>query len=159
MRLLAATFACTLGLAVAAVAVAATPLPPPGSFAIVYQRSGGFAPSTSTLIVRPGRHAVAATSSGQAEERRAEFRIGKGRVLALERGLRRAGFATIEDPGESGCADCFEYDIRYRGHRLEIDESQLPARLGAVVAELESVVSAHALSAPSTPGRAFRRTP
>ena len=124
---------------------AAAPLPPPGSFAIFYQRSGGFAPSTSTLTVRPGRHAVAETSGSRAGENRVEFRIGKKRVLALERGLRRAGFASIADPGESGCADCFEYEIRYRGHSLAFDESQTPARLEAVIGELESVVTAHAI--------------
>lgn len=145
MRLLAATITCLAALVAPAVASAAAPLPPPASFAIAYERSGGFAPSTSRLLVTPGRHAVAETSGSRAGERRVEFRIGKGRVLALERSLRRAGFGSIESPGESGCADCFEYVIRYRGHRLEIDESQLPARLGEVVAELESVVSAHAI--------------
>lgn len=124
---------------------AAAPLPPPGSFAIFYERSGGFAPSTSTLIVRPGRHAVAETSGSRAGELRVEFRIGKRRVLALERGLRRAGFAALEDPGASGCADCFEYEIRYRGHSLAIDESQLPSSLEPVIGELESIVTAHAI--------------
>jgi len=127
-------------------ATAATaPLPPAGTFAIFYQRSGGFAPSTSTLIVRPGRHAVAATGGSRAGENRVDFRIGKRRVLALEQGLREAGFASIEDPGRSGCADCFEYEIRYRGHSLAIDESGMPSRLEPVFAELESVVTAHAI--------------
>ena len=127
-------------------AVAApAPLPPPGSFAIFYQRSGGIAASTSTLIVRPGRHAVAATSGTRAGENRVEFRIGKRRVQALQRGLRRAGFFAIEDPGESGCADCFEYEIRYRGHSVSVDQAEMPARLGPVVSELESIVTAHAI--------------
>ncbi|HYC80708.1 MAG TPA: hypothetical protein VEB65_02910 [Solirubrobacterales bacterium] len=147
MRLLAATFACTLALVTgtAAVAAAPAPLPPPGAFAIFYERSGGFAPSNSTLVVRPGRHAVAATSGSRAGANRVEFRIAKRRVLGLERALRQAGFASIADPGESGCADCFEYEIRYRGHTLAIDESQLPARLEPVIGELESIVSAHAI--------------
>ena len=124
---------------------AAAPLPPPGSFAIFYQRSGGFAPSTSTLIVRPGRHAVAATGGSRAGENRVEFRIGKRRVLALERALRQAGFASLEDPGPSGCADCFEYEIRYRGHSLEVDESEMPPALEPVIGELEAIVTAHAI--------------
>jgi len=124
---------------------AATPLPPAGSFAIFYERSGGFAPSTSTLIVRPGRHAVAATGDSRAGQNRVEFRIAKRRVLALERGLRQAGFDSIGDPGPSGCADCFEYEIRYRGHSLSIDESEMPSRLEPVIGELESVVTAHAI--------------
>ncbi len=148
MRLLGATIACTLAVASGAAAVAtapAAPRPSPGDFAIFYERSGGFAPSTSTLIVRPGRHAVAATSGSRAGERRVEFRIGRRQVLALQRGLRQAGFASIEDPGESGCADCFEYEIRYRGHRLSIDESEMPSRLEPVIGELEAIVTAHAI--------------
>src|SRR3954447_4078317 len=105
---------------------ARAPLPPPGSFAIFYERSGGFAPSTSRLIVRPGRQAVAESGGSRAGERRVAFRIGERRVLALERALRRAGFFSIEDPGASGCADCFEYEIRYRGHTVALDESQFP---------------------------------
>jgi hypothetical protein len=128
-----------------AATAAAAPLPPPGSFAIFYQRSGGFAPSTSTLVVRPGRHAVAETGGSRAGERRVEFTIAKRRVQALQRGLRRAGFAAIEDPGPSGCADCFEYEIRYGGHSLAIDQSELPSRLEPVIGELEAVVSAHAI--------------
>ena len=149
MRLLAATFAAVLALATGAAAVPTAPtlgpLPSPGSFAIFYERSGGFAPSTSTLVVRPGRHAVAATSGSRAGENRVEFRIAKRRVLALARGLRQADFTSIADPGESGCADCFEYEIRYNGHRLAIDESQLPARLEPVIGELEAIVTAHAI--------------
>ena len=146
MRLLAATFACTLALATGAASAAApAPLPPPGSFAIFYERSGGFAPSTSKLIVRPGRHAVAATSGGRGGEDQVAFTIGRGRVLELERGLRRAGFFSIEDPGPSGCADCFEYEIRYRGHSLGVDEAEMPARLEPVIGELEALVTAHAI--------------
>jgi hypothetical protein len=95
------------------------------------------------LIVHPGRRAVAATSGGRGEKSRVEFTISRRQVLALERGLRQAGFFAIGDPGPSGCADCFEYEIRYRGHSLAIDESQMPSRLEPVIGELESVVTAH----------------
>ena len=81
----------------------------------------------------------------RAGENRVEFRIGKRRVLALERALRQAGFASLEDPGPSGCADCFEYEIRYRGHSLEVDESEMPPALEPVIGELEAIVTAHAI--------------
>jgi hypothetical protein len=127
-------------------ATARAALPPPSSFAISYERGGGLASSTSRLLVRPGRHAIAETGSGRAGEHRVEFRIGKRRVLALERGLRQAGFGSIESPGPSGCADCFEYDFFYLGHYLELDDSQMPPRLGAVVAQIEAIISAHTAS-------------
>jgi hypothetical protein len=42
-------------------------------------------------------------------------------------------------PGRSGCADCFEYVVRYHGHRARYDDSQarqVPASVRAVVTEL-----------------------
>ena len=143
--LVLACLAALGGCADSSAAERAAPLPPPGSFAISYERGGGFAPSTSKLVVTRGRHALAVASAPQGGERRVGFRIGKRRVLSLERGLRKADFGSIESPGPSGCADCFAYEIRYRGHSVSLDESQMPARLGKVVAELESVVTAHAI--------------
>jgi hypothetical protein len=148
MRFALATIACLAALLAGAAvggAERAAPLPPPGSFAISYLRSGGIAFSTSRLVVRPGRRAVAETGGSRAGENRVSFQIPRGRVLALERGLRRAGFGQIADPGPTTCADCFEYEIGYRGHRLSIDESQMPDRLGEVVGELESIVTARAI--------------
>jgi hypothetical protein len=43
------------------------------------------------------------------------------------------------NPGRSNCADCFEYVVRYHGHRARYDDSQarqVPASVRAVVAEL-----------------------
>jgi hypothetical protein len=146
MRPAALLLAClALGGGAATAAAREPALAPPGSFSISYERSGGLAPSGSKLLVSPGRHAVAESSGSRAGERRVSFRIGRGRVIALERGLRRAGFGSIGNPGDSNCADCFAYAIRYRGHRVSLDESQVPAELGAVIAEIESVVSAHVI--------------
>jgi hypothetical protein len=117
----------------------------PGSFQIVYERGGGFAPSVSRLVVRPGRHAVAESGSFTGEKERTAFRIGRAQVIALQRGLRQAHFGSLKNPGPSGCADCFEYVVTYRGHRLSLDESQTETYdgLGEVLAELESIVAAH----------------
>jgi hypothetical protein len=124
----------------------AKPATAPGSFQIVYERGGGFAPSVSRLVVRPGRHAVAESGSFTGEKERSAFRIGRGQVIALQRGLREAHFGSLENPGPSGCNDCFEYAVSYRGHRLSLDESQTQKYdgLGEVLAELESIVAAHA---------------
>jgi hypothetical protein len=144
MRLLAATIACLVALATGAAAVAAAPAPT-YAFTLLYERSGGFAPSTDRLEVAPGRSAVAESSGTRAGNRRVQFRISNRRIRALERSLRRAHFGSLENPGPSGCADCFVYSIFYRGHQLELDESQMPRQLGAAVAEIEAIISAHTI--------------
>jgi hypothetical protein len=149
MRSLAAAIACICAaLLVGGSAVAADPGPAaraPADFAISYTRGGGLAPSTSKLVVRPGLRAVAATSGTRAGERTVRFRIGRGRVVALERGLAGAEFDRLESPRGSNCADCFYYSISYHGNRVSFDQSQVPAGLEEVIGELESVVTAHAI--------------
>jgi hypothetical protein len=148
MRLLAATIACLLALMTAAAALAAAPAPerrpPPEDFMLLYSRSGGFAPGTRSLTVAPAQFATAAVSQPGGGDRRAvDFRLGVRRIRALESGLRRAHFTSRESPGPSGCADCFEYSFFYLGHTLDLDESQMPPRLGDVVAQLEAIIGAH----------------
>ena len=138
--------ACLLALGACGGASRDVPPVTPTTFQIVYERGGGFAPSTSRLVVRPGRHAVAASGSVGGDLDRTAFRIGRDEVIALQRGLRLAHFGSLKNPGQSGCADCFEYVVTDRGHRLSLDESQTQSfdGLGEVLAELESIVDAHA---------------
>jgi hypothetical protein len=146
MRLLAATLACFA--AFAAVAVAAAPAaaptrPPTYDFTLVYDRSGGFAPSSRSLVVAPGQFATADVTGMGGGKRHAEFRLSGRRIRALERGLGRAHFGSLKSPGPSACADCFEYGIFYRQNYVKLDESQIPRRLVAVVAQIEAIIDVH----------------
>jgi hypothetical protein len=147
MRFLAATIACMVALTAGAAAVAAAPTqrPAPYEFMLIYNRSGGLEPGSRSLVVAPAQFAMAESSTG-AGKHRAEFRLSSRRIRALERGLRRAHFTSLENPGESGCADCFEYDFFYLGHYLELDDSQLSPKLRAVVTQIEAIISAHTAS-------------
>lgn len=117
----------------------------PETFRIVYERGGGFAPSTSRLVVRPGRHTVAETAGTRAGEQRVRFRLAAKRIAALERDLAGAGFGDLESPHESTCFDCFTYEIAYRGNRIHFNQAQIPDGLDSVVGELESIVTSHAI--------------
>jgi hypothetical protein len=148
MRVLAATCACLAALAACSAAVAAAPEPQrsaPYEFSIVYERSGGFAPGFQGLLVAPAQFATAESSGTRAGRRRVDFHLGSRRIRALERGLRRAHFTSLESPGPSNCADCFQYSIFYLGHYLKLDESQLSKSLGGVVAQIEAIISAHTI--------------
>ncbi len=147
MRVLAATCACLAALAACSVSVAAAPAQSqrsaPYEFMLIYERSGGFAPSSRSLVVAPAQFATAASGATGAGDRKVDFHLGSRRIRALERGLRRAHFTSLESPGASGCADCFEYLFLYRAHYLEFDESQMPKGLRGVVAQIEAIISAH----------------
>jgi hypothetical protein len=147
MRALAATYVCLAALATCSAAVAAPPAQlqhsAPYEFVLLYERSGGFAPGTRGLMVAPAQFATAESSGPGAGKRRVDFHLGSRRIRALERGLRRAHFSSLESPGASGCADCFEYSIFYRGHNLALDESQMPKALGRVIEQIEAIISAH----------------
>jgi hypothetical protein len=149
MRRLAATIAC---LAVALIvggapAAAGRGVTSPADFAISYERNGGLSGESASLVVHPGRHAVARTHGGRAGARTVRFRIAPARVRELERDLREAHFFRLgsRDPGT--CADCFVYSIGYRGHQIFRVENSLTPQLAKVTLDLEALISANAIPA------------
>jgi hypothetical protein len=145
MRRLVPTILCALALlGLGATAVAAADPSPVGEFKLAYKRSGGVAGGGQTLAVRPGRRATATTDTGPTERTRVEFRLPVRRVRALQQSLARADIGSIPPPGPSGCADCFLYDLRYDGHRVQLEEVDVPPRLAAVFAQLDAIIAAHA---------------
>jgi hypothetical protein len=145
MRLVLATVSCAVALVAGGVAAAATaPLPPAKDFALTYERGGGFAPAPVGLTVTPGGHAVATTTGTRAGERQVKFRLGARRIRSLQRSLRRADLGSIH-AGKGGCADCFIYSITYEGDSVELEEVDVPTRLGDAIAEIETVISTHTI--------------
>jgi hypothetical protein len=143
MRLVLATIVCGLALATGA-AAATAPLPPVKDFALTYERGGGFAPAPTGLTVTPGGHAVATTTGTRAGERKVKFQLGARRIRSLQRGLRRADLGSIQ-PGKGGCADCFIYSLAYEGDFVELEETDVPPRLGEVIDAIEAIISAHTI--------------
>jgi hypothetical protein len=145
MRLVVATITCAVALVAGGVAAAATAaLPPAKDFALTYERGGGFAPAPVSLTVTPGGRAVATTTGTRAGERQLKFHLGPRRIRSLQRSLRRADLGSIH-AGKGGCADCFIYSITYEGDLVEIEESDVPARLQGAIAEIETVISSHTI--------------
>ena len=125
-----------------AVACGARSEPPPtiAQFAISYERSGGLKADPRSLRIAPGRHA---TAEGRGETTR--FRVGMKQVRRLRRALESAGFTSISSPSPQpgSCADCFYYDIGYRGHDVEFSQADQPRGLGPVVDQLEALAESH----------------
>jgi hypothetical protein len=112
---------------------------PAADFAIVYERSGGFAPMPRKLVIRP---VLLGTVTEVTATRR--FRVRPNTAEGLRRALARAGFAAIDSPSpDTGCADCFLYEIRYRGHEVRFDQVSVPRRLQPVLDRLEAIAEAH----------------
>ena len=117
---LAASFGCGPG-------PAPEPIVPVESFKIAYERSGGLKPLPQSLVVRPGRRAVATTLGPNGTKRTARFRVSVLTVKTLRNALRGSRWdtlSTVTDP--SGCADCYLYSITYQGHSVHLLQNQVP---------------------------------
>ena len=117
-------------------------------FTISYERSGGLRPDPRSLKVAPGRHATAkrrSLSSGGAGHLTRRFRIGVRQVKRLRAALARADFVSVPPPKPETavCADCFSYEIHYRGREVTFSDATLPPRLRPVVDRLEALIEAH----------------
>ena len=143
MRSFAATILAALALLACGASMASAELPPVDDFTLAYQRSGGIAASTQTLAVRAGRHATVTTKGAPGSGHRSEFRLAVGTVRSLQRALSQARLGSIPGPGPGGCADCFLYDLRYRGHHVALEEIDVPPRLRRVFDQLDSIIAAH----------------
>jgi hypothetical protein len=142
MRSLVATILSALALLACGGSAAAAELPPVHDFTLAYKRTGGIAASTQTLAVRAGRLAIVTTEGAPGSGHRAEFRLAIPSVRSLQRGLSQAHLGSIAD-GPGGCADCFLYDLRYRGHHVALEEVDIPPRLRRVFDEIDSIIAAH----------------
>ena len=102
------------------------------------RRGGGLKAGPRSLQIAPGRHAKA-----KGLGKTVGFRVGVKPVRRLRKALEGAGFESIPDPRPSNCADCFYYDIVYRGHEVEFSELDQPRKLVGVVDQLEALIDSH----------------
>jgi hypothetical protein len=120
---------------------------PAAEFAISYERGGGFAPMPRKLVIRPvllGTVTEVRQAPNDTWTAARRFRVRPKTAEGLRRALARADFASIESPSpDTGCSDCFLYEIRYRGHEVRFDQVSVPGRLHGVLDRLEAIAEAH----------------
>ena len=117
---------------VAALAVAG-PAAASAKTLVSFEQSGGIAGRSVTLAISTTGHV---TGDFTGHDRAHKLR---GATLRHLRKLLSDARWDRANPGRSSCADCFEYVVRYHGHRVRYDDSQakqVPASVRAVVAEL-----------------------
>ena len=115
------------------VALAASPAAATAKTLVSFEQSGGIAGVNVAVAVSTTGHVT-----GDANGRDRSHRL-RAATLRHLRGLLADARWDRANPGRSGCADCFEYVVRYHGHRARYDDSQarqVPASVRAVVAEL-----------------------
>jgi len=147
MRKIAALIVCAtalLGLGGTASGTPAAPPSPAGS-RIVYKRSGGFTGGTESLVIRPGHNAVAIRTGTEVSYEKVSFPLSDERIRALKAGLHRAHFGSIEGQSSNTCADCYRYEICYRGHRVTLVAPEVRPRLAEVIDEFDTIISADTL--------------
>lgn len=100
-----------------------------------FSLSGGFVGRDVRLSLRSDRRAIVT-------DRRAGTKrhtIKSATLKALRRTLDAAHVEQRLSSGPSGCADCFNYAITYKGHRAAFDDSTIPSRMRKAVAELRRI--------------------
>ncbi len=115
---------------------------------LTYHRSGGFAPIDETLrIHRSGSASLIVRLPPQGDVRKAElsrFELGAAQAQGLAGALKRSGFEGLEPtPTNSGCADCFVYELATPANALRFDQATIPRALRPVLARLDAIVAAH----------------
>jgi hypothetical protein len=100
---------------------------------VSFEQSGGIAGVNVTVAISTTGHVTGDFSGHDRSHRLRVATLRHLRKLLSDARWDRA------NPGQSSCADCFEYVVRYHGHRARYDDSQVkrvPASVRAVVAEL-----------------------
>jgi predicted secreted protein len=118
------------------VALAAAPATASAKTLVSFTQSGGIAGITDAVTVTTTGHVVV---DGHGRDRSHRLRAATLRDL---RELLADARWDRANPGASRCADCFEYVVRYHGHRARYDDSQakqVPRSVRAVVAELQRI--------------------
>ena len=119
------------------VALAGAPGAASAKTLVSFAQSGGLAGVSMMVTVTTTGHVAVDGAGG--DDRSHRLRTATLRHL---RELLSAARWDRANPGRSGCADCFEYVVRYHGHRARYDDSQarqVPASVRAVVAELRRI--------------------
>jgi hypothetical protein len=118
------------------VAAACGPATASAKTLVSFAQSGGIAGISDSVSVTTTGHVVV---DGHPSDRSHRLRAATLRDL---RELLSAAHWDRANPGRSSCADCFEYVVRYHGHRAKYDDSQarqVPRSVRAVVAELQRI--------------------
>jgi hypothetical protein len=118
------------------VALAAAPAAASAKTLVSFTQSGGLAGISDSVTVTTTGHVVVDGHGVDRSHRLRASTLHHLRELLADARWDRA------NPGSSSCADCFEYVVRYRGHRARYDDSQarqVPRSVRAVVAELQPI--------------------
>ena len=118
------------------VALAAAPASASAKTLVSFMQSGGIAGISDSVSVTTTGYVVV---DGHGADR--SHRLRAATLRELRRMLSEARWDRAS-PGSSRCADCFEYVVRYHGHRAKYDDSQakqVPRSVRAIVAELQRI--------------------
>ena len=110
--------------------------------AVNYQRTGGVAAMVEMLAINPSGAATLKTGF-PGNESTSSFTVPKGQLDSLHTALDKADLGSLGIGNTGGCADCFIYDIVYRGQHAVIVESDIPAKVKPALDQLEAIVAAH----------------
>ncbi|MDX6586341.1 MAG: hypothetical protein QOI31_814 [Solirubrobacterales bacterium] len=114
-------------------------LPDEGTL-LEYSRAGGIAFSVYELSIDADGTATVSTTNSAEPADAGVFKLSDEEIDELRSILEEVPISSLTDPGESACADCFEYTYAYGGGEVTYDDASPPPDdlepLGEFLAEL-----------------------
>jgi hypothetical protein len=102
---------------------------------VQFHQTGGFAGVDVRMTVRATRRVTVIERGGVA----GSHTIRPATLTALRKKLDAAHLEKKLPATPTGCADCFNYEIRYKGHRVSFDDVSIPGRMAKALAELRRI--------------------
>jgi hypothetical protein len=104
-----------------------------------YSRSGGIAGLSEELTIqRDGRAKVTTREGSKA------FKLSKEERSRVSAALEDADLANVKVKKTPAVPDSFIYDLRYRGAKLQLNDTNVPKAVKPLLTELHRLVKAHA---------------
>jgi hypothetical protein len=103
--------------------------------------TGGIAGVSEELRVDRDGGAELRTGVPPSDSRTARFRLSPQVLARITRTLDAAKIESLPARPPTGCADCFQYRLSYRGTSYSADESDEPPRLRAAISAIDRLIT------------------
>jgi hypothetical protein len=115
-----------------------SPTTPAGGPLVSFHKAGGIAFTKQSLTVQPNGEAELTGTS----LKRAAFTLDAEELRRLEAALDEHPIDELEPPPtDTGCADCYSYELEYGGGKYAADDASISAGAREVVAAIDDVIA------------------
>ena len=115
---------------------------PPQAGQITYSRSGGIAGLAELLEIEANGSATLTVGYGP-NQRVEEFGVPPAELERIAAGIESAGIDALDRGVDTGCADCFTYELGFEGETATADSVTSTAAFSGAVGPLVALIEQH----------------